>query len=120
MRVQVNGRRRDIGLGELRHVSLRDARLEAAAIKKLAQSRIDPLEDRIKQCLVVEGLCRKRDRPVFHRPDQHGDVAMPGNEDHRQADPERSHLLLAFEPALSGYAHVEDQAPRRVRAASRG
>ena len=36
MRIQINGRRRDIGLGELRHVSLRNARLEAAAIKKLA------------------------------------------------------------------------------------
>lgn len=48
MRVQVNGRRRDIGLGQFRHVSLRDARLEAASIKKLAASGIDPLEERRK------------------------------------------------------------------------
>lgn len=53
MRVQVNGRRRDIGLGELRHVSLRDARLEAAAIKKLAKSGIDPLEERRKVEIVI-------------------------------------------------------------------
>lgn len=48
MRIQINGRRRDIGLGQLRHVSLRSARLEAAAIKKLAASGIDPLEERKK------------------------------------------------------------------------
>ncbi len=48
MRIQVNGRRRDIGLGELRHVSLRNARLEAAGIKKLAASGVDPLEERRK------------------------------------------------------------------------
>lgn len=53
MRVQVNGRRRDIGLGELRHVSLRDARLEAAAIKKLAKSGVDPLDERRKVEIVI-------------------------------------------------------------------
>jgi hypothetical protein len=53
MRVQVNGRRRDIGLGEFRHVSLRDARLEAAAIKKLAKSGVDPLEERRKVEIVI-------------------------------------------------------------------
>ena len=53
MRVQVNGRRRDIGLGELRHVSLREARLEAAAIKKLARSGVDPLEERRKVEIVI-------------------------------------------------------------------
>ena len=42
-----------IGLGELRHVSLRDARLEAAAIKKLAKSGIDPLEPRRRVEIVV-------------------------------------------------------------------
>ena len=53
MRVQVNGRRRDIGLGELRHVSLRDARLEAAAIKKLAKSGVDPLDERRKVEIII-------------------------------------------------------------------
>lgn len=53
MRVQVNGRRRDIGLGELRHVSLRQARLEAGAIKKLAASGVDPLEERRKVEVVI-------------------------------------------------------------------
>ena len=53
MRVQINGRRRDIGLGEVRHVSLRNARLEAAAIKKLAASGVDPLEERRKVRVVI-------------------------------------------------------------------
>lgn len=53
VRIQINGRRRDIGLGEVRHVSLREARLEAAAIKKLAKSGIDPLEERRKVEIVV-------------------------------------------------------------------
>jgi integrase len=53
VRVQVNGRRRDIGLGEVRHVSLRNARLEAAAIKKLAASGIDPLDERRKVEVVI-------------------------------------------------------------------
>lgn len=52
MRIQINGRRRDIGLGEVWHVSLRNARLEAAAIKKLAASGVDPLEER-RQVFVV-------------------------------------------------------------------
>lgn len=53
MRIQINGRRRDIGLGELRHVSIRNARLEAAAIKKLAASGVDPLEERRKVEVVI-------------------------------------------------------------------
>lgn len=53
VRIQINGRRRDIGLGEVRHVSLREARLEAAAIKKLAKSGIDPLEERRKVEIVI-------------------------------------------------------------------
>jgi len=53
MRAQINGRRRDIGLGEVRHISLRNARLEAAAIKKLAASGVDPLEERRKLEIVI-------------------------------------------------------------------
>ena len=53
MRVQINGRRRDIGPGEVRHFSLRNARLEAAAIKKLAASGVDPLEERRKVRVII-------------------------------------------------------------------
>jgi integrase len=48
LRIQVNGTRRDIGLGDARYVPVRTARLEAAAAKKLAAAGIDPLEERRK------------------------------------------------------------------------
>lgn len=53
LRIQVNGTRRDIGLGDARYVPVRTARLEAAAAKKLAASGIDPLEERRKVQRVV-------------------------------------------------------------------
>ena len=53
LRIQVNGMRRDIGLGDARYVPVRAARLEAAAAKKLAASGIDPLEERRKVKRVV-------------------------------------------------------------------
>ena len=39
----VNGRRRDIGLGSARDVTLREARDEATALRKLARSGQDPV-----------------------------------------------------------------------------
>lgn len=53
LRIQVNGTRRDIGLGDARYVPVRTARLEAAAAKKLAASGVDPLEERRKIQRVV-------------------------------------------------------------------
>jgi integrase len=53
MRVQVNGVRRDIGLGDARYVTVKDARLEAGAIRKLAASGIDPLLERKKAEIVI-------------------------------------------------------------------
>lgn len=53
LRIQVNGTRRDIGLGDARYVPVRTARLEAGAAKKLAASGIDPLEERRKVQRVV-------------------------------------------------------------------
>ncbi|QUT05550.1 integrase arm-type DNA-binding domain-containing protein [Sphingobium phenoxybenzoativorans] len=53
LRIQVNGTRRDIGLGDARYVPVKTARLEAAAAKKLAASGIDPLEERRKVQRVV-------------------------------------------------------------------
>jgi hypothetical protein len=49
LRVQVNGRRRDIGLGDSQDLSLRAARAAAADLRKLARAGIDPLEERKKQ-----------------------------------------------------------------------
>ena len=53
LRVQVNGRRRDIGLGDSRDLSLRAARAAAADLRKLARAGIDPLEERKKQVVVI-------------------------------------------------------------------
>lgn len=53
LRIQVNGTRRDIGLGDARYVPVRTARLEAAAAQKLAASGVDPLEERRKVQRVV-------------------------------------------------------------------
>jgi integrase len=53
LRIQVNGTRRDIGLGDARHVPVRTARIEAASAKKLAAAGIDPLEERRKVTKVV-------------------------------------------------------------------
>ncbi|WP_448659228.1 tyrosine-type recombinase/integrase [Sphingomonas sp. CJ99] len=53
LRIQINGTRRDIGLGDARYVPAKTARLEAAAAKKLAAAGIDPLEERRKVAKVV-------------------------------------------------------------------
>lgn len=55
LRVQVNGCRRDIGLGDTKTVSLRDAREAAGEMRKLARTGIDPLEARksAKQAIVI-------------------------------------------------------------------
>ncbi|AXB75921.1 site-specific integrase [Novosphingobium sp. P6W] len=53
LRIQVNGTRRDIGLGDAKHIPVRTARLEAGAAKKLAAAGIDPLEERRKVTRVI-------------------------------------------------------------------
>jgi integrase len=52
-RVQVNGRRRDIGLGRADELSLTKAREKAAEHRKLAHAGIDPLEERRKVQVVI-------------------------------------------------------------------
>lgn len=46
LRIQMNGRRRDIGLGSLKTVGLADAREQAAEMRRQARKGIDPLEAR--------------------------------------------------------------------------
>lgn len=53
LRVQVNGCRRDIGLGDAKAVSLRDAREAASELRKLARSGIDPLAAKKRQEVVI-------------------------------------------------------------------
>lgn len=53
LRVQINGRRRDIGLGRADEVPITVARATAAQMRKLAHAGIDPLEERRKERVVV-------------------------------------------------------------------
>lgn len=53
LRIQVGGRRRDIGLGDARAVSLREARDAAAEVRKLARSGVDPVAERRRQAVVI-------------------------------------------------------------------
>jgi len=48
LRTTVNGKRRDIGLGSAREVTLREARDEATSLRKLARSGRDPVAHRRK------------------------------------------------------------------------
>ncbi len=53
LRVQMSGKRRDIGLGSLRDVSLREAREKASEHRKLARSGVDPLEQKRRVTVVI-------------------------------------------------------------------
>ena len=53
LRTHVNGKRRDIGLGGLSHVSLAEAREEAWRLRKIARNGGDPLLERRKERQVV-------------------------------------------------------------------
>lgn len=53
LRVQVHGRRRDIGLGRVDEIPLTRARAAAADMRKLAHAGIDPLDERRKERVVV-------------------------------------------------------------------
>lgn len=53
LRVQANGRRRDIGLGALKSVSLADARDAAFLIRRKIAQGIDPVEERRQERLVI-------------------------------------------------------------------
>jgi len=50
------------------------------------------------------------DRARLHRLNRDGDVAVPGHDNHRQADAALAQRLLDFESAHLGHAHVEQDA----------
>jgi integrase len=53
LRIVIGGKRRDIGLGSVKLVSLGDAREEAARLRKLARAGGDPLAERRKERVTV-------------------------------------------------------------------
>ena len=54
MRYQLNGKRREMGLGSARHVSLAEAREEAADLLKLKRKGIDPKAHRDRQKQAID------------------------------------------------------------------
>ena len=58
-RYQNNGKRREMGLGSLADKSAVDARAEAADLKKLVRSGIDPIEDRKAKAKQAEEEARR-------------------------------------------------------------
>jgi integrase len=53
LRVQVDGRRRDIGLGSASMLGLADARGKAAELRKLAKTGVDPVAERKKKPIQI-------------------------------------------------------------------
>ena len=53
VRVQSSGKRRDVGLGSLDHVSLAEARCSATAIRKQVRAGLDPVAERKREQRVV-------------------------------------------------------------------
>lgn len=53
-------------------------------------------------------------RPGLHRPHAHGDVAVAGDENNRDAMLGRRQRLLQGQPAHPGHAHIQHQAARAV------
>ncbi|CAN5286739.1 site-specific integrase [soil metagenome] len=70
LRVQVNGRRRDIGLGSIAALSLAEAREKAAELRKHALNGRDPIVERDKN---------KRLIPTFRRATQEAHTALRTN-----------------------------------------
>ncbi len=60
LRVQVNGKRRDIGLGSFTDLTLAEAREEAARLRKVARRGLDPIaeRDRDKNALVIPSFAQ--------------------------------------------------------------
>lgn len=56
LRTTVKGKRRDIGLGGLSYVTLKDAREEAARLRKIARAGGDPVEQRRRERMTVPTL----------------------------------------------------------------
>ena len=109
-RLVINGRRRDIGHGSFKHVSLKEARLKAAAASKLAREGRDPLAERRRERGVdtFEELARKvheLKRPTWKNP-KHADhwintlrtYVFPKLGDRRVSDISKSDVLSVLEP----------------------
>ena len=81
---------------------------QLAGQARAGQSLFDP----VHQCVVVEGFLEKVEGAPFQAVDRHRHVAVPGQEDHRQALGQVApHQLVEHGHAVQvGHAHVEQHA----------
>src|SRR5579862_1222580 len=66
----------------------------------------------VDEVLIAERLLQEVERTLLHGLHGHRDVAVPGDEDHRNDRAAQIQLLLQLETAHTGHAHVEYQAAR--------
>ncbi len=87
-----------------------------AALQRLALGAVhgNCRGHRVEEILVPEGLGQEVHRAGLHRPHRHLDIAMPGDEDHRQAHAALVHLALHLQPVGHLQAYVEHHAAGRV------
>ena len=125
-RLVINGRRRDIGHGSFKHVSLKEARLKAAAASKLAREGGDPLAERQRERGVdtFEELARKvheLKRPTWKNP-KHGDqwintlrtYVFPKLGDRRVSDISKSDVLSVLEPIWTSKHETASRVRQRM------
>ncbi|MNE82598.1 hypothetical protein D3C80_1793320 [compost metagenome] len=76
---------------------------------------VQALGDGIEQVLFAKWLGQELQRAGLHGFDGHGDVAMGGDEHHRDQDVQARHFLLEVQPTQARHAHIQNQARRHVR-----
>jgi len=71
--------------------------------------------DSAQQGVAIDGLGQKVDRAGLHRLHTHTDIAMPGEEHHRQRINASGQRPLQSEPTgAAGHGHIEQDAARAV------
>lgn len=89
------------------------------ALRAVADIPFDGLAHPIEQMLVVEWFFEEIKRPGTHGTDGDGNIAMPRNDDHRQAYALGRQLLLEVETVATKKPYVQDETARMLRIVSR-
>lgn len=124
IRVQVHGRRRDIGLGSLAELTLEEARDKARQIRKVAKLGGDPIKERDKAKVIVPTFesaaetCHK-DGPPSRWSKRHADAFLASLKQH--AVPKLGRLLVdsvdenSIVAVLAPLWHEKPAAARKLR-----
>src|SRR5258706_15744463 len=86
------------------------------ALQAPGSTAFDPRLDRVKQFLLAQGLGQELNRPGFHCPHRHGNVAVTTNKYHRELDARFRQRALKFQSARPRQSDVEYDATRRIGA----